>query len=163
MRKISGIYKIENNINHHTYIGKAKDIYHRWAEHKSDARREKDNYPIHIAIRTYGENNFTFSIIEIIEEKDYNKIANEREKYWIKFFNTYENSNHYNLTPGGDGGKGHKLTEQQKENISNGLKKYYQTKEGKEKAKQQSDFMKNKADVITNLILKNGNSDIASE
>lgn len=142
MEKISGIYKIENNVNHHMYIGKAKDIYHRWVKHKSDARRKKDNCPIHIAIRTYGENNFTFSIIEIIEEKDYSKIANEREKYWIKFFNTYENSNHYNLTPGGDGGKGHKLTKQQKENISNGLKTFYQTKKGKEKAKQQSDFMK---------------------
>lgn len=26
----------------------------------------------------------------------------EREKYWIKYYNTYEDRNHYNETPGGD-------------------------------------------------------------
>lgn len=26
----------------------------------------------------------------------------EREKYWIKYYNTYQDRNHYNETPGGD-------------------------------------------------------------
>ena len=33
---ISGIYKIENLINHHVYIGLSKDIPNRWRGHKSN-------------------------------------------------------------------------------------------------------------------------------
>ena len=31
---VSGIYKIENLINHKVYIGQSKDIYQRWYTHK---------------------------------------------------------------------------------------------------------------------------------
>lgn len=139
---ISGIYKIENMINHHIYIGKAKDILHRWSEHKSDARRNKDNCPIHVALRKYGEDNFDFCILERMTPEEYQLHSNERERFWIAFFDTYNNKEHYNLTPGGDGGYNKKLTEEQKQKISKGLKKYYKTKKGKQKAKEHSNFMK---------------------
>lgn len=34
-KKISGIYKIENLINHKVYIGQSKDIKSRFNQHKS--------------------------------------------------------------------------------------------------------------------------------
>ena len=142
MSKISGIYKIENLITHNLYIGKAKDIAHRWAEHKSDARRKKDDYPIHLAIQKYGEENFQITILEIMTEEEYKQYSNKRERFWIEYYNTYNNPNHYNLTPGGDGGYNKVLTQEEKDKISKGLKKYYQTPEGQQQAKKHSQFMK---------------------
>lgn len=58
------------------------------------------NLPIHKAIRKYGIENFEVNILEDNIE-DIN-LLKEREIYWIKYFNTYENREHYNETPGGD-------------------------------------------------------------
>lgn len=96
-----GIYKIENLINHKKYIGKANNINKRFGEHKRIAFYKSDpsyNYPLYKAIRKYGINNFDFSIIEECKEDE----LEAKEKYWIKFFNTYEGEG-YNQTPGGDG------------------------------------------------------------
>lgn len=50
------------------------------------------------AIKKYGSENFH---AEEIEECD-NSLLNEREKYWINFYNSY--SDGYNMTKGGEGG-----------------------------------------------------------
>jgi group I intron endonuclease len=94
-----GIYKITNNINQHGYIGQSKNIKKRWDAHKRTAFNKTDhsyNNPLYKAIRKYGIDNFTFEIIEecLISE------LNEKEKYWIKYYNTFFNG--YNLTLGGD-------------------------------------------------------------
>jgi len=47
------------------------------------------------AIHKYGKENF---IIEEIEKCN-QELLNEREKYWISFYNSYENG--YNSTLGG--------------------------------------------------------------
>ena len=96
-----GIYKIENLINHKKYIGKANNINKRFGEHKRLAFYPTEpsyNYPLYKAIRKYGLNNFDFSIIEECKESE----LNEKEKYWIDFYNTYKGEG-YNQTPGGDG------------------------------------------------------------
>jgi len=49
------------------------------------------------AIRKYGENNF---YIELLETTTIDNL-NEREKYWISYYNSYKNG--YNSTLGGDG------------------------------------------------------------
>lgn len=96
---MSYIYKITNNINGHAYIGKTdRSISERWREHKKDANRPNfQNRPLYRAINKYGIQNF---IIEEIEECD-NDIASEKEKYWIKYYDTFNNG--YNATIGGDG------------------------------------------------------------
>ena len=48
------------------------------------------------AMRKYGQDNFSFAILEECEEKD----LPEREQYWIKKLDTYKNG--YNETPGGE-------------------------------------------------------------
>lgn len=95
-----GIYKIENLTNHKIYIGQSRNIEKRWISHKSIAFNQNDhcyNNPLYRAIRKYGIENFQFSIIEkcSIEE------LNQKERYWISFYDSFFNG--YNLTLGGDG------------------------------------------------------------
>ena len=91
------IYKITNNINNKLYIGKTeRTIAVRWNEHL----RHIDTYPnipLYRAMKKYGIESFQ---INEIEECD-NQQVNEREQYWIAFYNTYEDG--YNCTRGGDG------------------------------------------------------------
>lgn len=94
-----GIYKIENLINHKKYIGQSRNIERRWKDEKQRAfyefAREYD-YPISRALRKYGLENFSFSIIE---ECPIEKL-NERERYWINYYNTFFEG--YNQTLGGE-------------------------------------------------------------
>ena len=91
------IYKITNDINGKSYIGKTEfSIEKRFKEHCSDALKEKnEKRPLYSAMRKYGVEHFH---IEQIEETD---IPEEREKYWIEFYQTYFSG--YNATKGGDG------------------------------------------------------------
>ena len=96
---ISGIYKIENLINHKVYIGQAVDIPNRWRSHKSNYQNPncKDyNMVIYKAIRKYGIDNFSFEVIERCDSK----LLNQKEKEWIKYYDSYYNG--YNATLGGD-------------------------------------------------------------
>lgn len=97
-----GIYKYQNSINQKIYIGKAQDIAQRVRDHRYNASNPKrDNCVFHKALRKYGEENFIF---EIVEECD-KSILDEREQYWIAYYNS-QLPNGYNMTSGGDGGQG---------------------------------------------------------
>lgn len=95
MNKI-GIYFILKKDTGQLYIGQSINIKERFRQHKkgyTDSRISR-------AIKKYGEDNFIFGIIE---ELPFNKeILDNREKFWIKKYKTFEDPNHYNLTPGGD-------------------------------------------------------------
>lgn len=89
----TGIYKITNLINNKIYIGQSIHIEKRWKEHKYYSSQEKT--AIQAAFKKYGLSNFSF---EVIEECSKEKL-DEREIYWIKFYNSYYNG--YNMTKGG--------------------------------------------------------------
>lgn len=93
------IYKITNDINNKVYIGKTlASISERWKEHLSDMnKRKNEKRPLYAAMRKYGTSHF---YIEEVERCS-NDIINERECYWIDFYDSY--SNGYNATKGGDG------------------------------------------------------------
>lgn len=93
MNNIKAIYKIENMINHHIYIGQSNNPERRWKEHCTN----NNNYIslINSAIQKYGKENFSFEIIGWFE--DYN----EKEKFYINFYNTIR-PNGYNISPGGE-------------------------------------------------------------
>ncbi len=99
------IYKYENNLNHKIYIGQTVDFKKRCREHLNASinKNHRDyNFPIHRAINIYGINNFTITVIDCCNSKEK---ANERERYWIKKYNSYQNG--YNATPGGQDGGGY--------------------------------------------------------
>ena len=93
------IYKIYNDINEKLYIGKTtKTIEDRWKEHIYSALyREDKNFQLYNAIKKYGSEHFH---ITQIEECPTN-LLNEREVFWIQFYDSYNNG--YNMTEGGDG------------------------------------------------------------
>lgn len=121
------IYKITNNINNKIYIGqtiKARPT-DRFSQHRYLARhsgQEKSISYLHQAMAKYGVDNFSFEIIENIE----NDKLNEREQYWIAQYNSLVPQG-YNLTIGGEGALGHSrpqtLEEREKRKQSN--KQFY--------------------------------------
>ena len=109
------IYTIHNIINNKIYIGKSINPYKRWIKHiaTSNGKKSKKFY-IHKAIFKYGINSFVFSILqELSNEKDLD-IA---EMYWIKYFKSNDNKFGYNLTNGGEGCSGRKLSDETKNKI----------------------------------------------
>jgi len=129
------IYKITNNINNKCYIGKTSNINRRFSDHKRLAfsiNKDHKEYEktLYRAFRKYGLENFSF---EILEETD---SPNDRESYWINFYDSIING--YNEGLGGLGGSlpGHcagekngraKLTEEDvieiRKDYKNGLKR----------------------------------------
>lgn len=96
------IYKITNTINGKVYIGQTynRSIYERFKGHLKSA---KPTHPMLIdrAIYKYGKENF---IVEQIDEANSLSELNEKEQYWIKFYNSTDRNIGYNLTTGGEGG-----------------------------------------------------------
>lgn len=116
------------------YIGKTiHSLETRKTQHKSDAERHKNKYNIvfYNAINKYGWDNLKWYIIDTAETED---ILLEKEKYWIKYYNTYlyfENSMGYNLTLGGDGIGGLHQRKETKEKISRYQKIHGSPRQGK--------------------------------
>lgn len=100
MKKITGIYKIENIKNQKIYVGLSKNCIRRWYDHRSKAinpkKKEDFDKPLYKSMRKYGLENFSFSILEECEEE---KLA-EKEIFWINKLNSYREG--YNATLGGD-------------------------------------------------------------
>ena len=96
---MSYIYKIINDINNKVYIGKtSRSIDKRWKEHLRDRKREKyKRRRLYSEMNTYGVDHFHIEQIEETENLE------EREIYWIGYFEGYAQG--YNVTKGGDGKK----------------------------------------------------------
>lgn len=122
------IYKIINIKNQKIYIGQTtkKRPTDRFSQHKYlvlHPQQEKSISYLHRAMKSDGIDNFKFEIIEQVD----NLLLNEREKYWIKQYNSLV-PNGYNLTVGGQGTPGFSRPQSQEEKNKKGnsVKKYYQ-------------------------------------
>lgn len=92
------IYKITNKINGKVYIGQTiTSLERRWIQHCSDSKKKSKNMAIIIAIQKYGKENFT---IEQIDTANTRTELDQKEAYWIKYYNSLS-PNGYNLTTGG--------------------------------------------------------------
>lgn len=90
------IYIIRNTINNKVYIGQTtQTIGVRFTNHKMASRTGEDT-KFYRAMRKHGEENFYPELLEQVEVKD----LNDRERYWIKYYDSYYNG--YNSTLGGD-------------------------------------------------------------
>ena len=95
------VYKITNIINNKVYIGITKQIIKRIGNHIYYFKNpnSSNNTYLHKALRKYGLESFTIEIIEICDTLE---ILNNREIYWIKYYNTINSKNGYNLDSGGN-------------------------------------------------------------
>ena len=87
-----GIYKIENKINGMIYIGQSNNLERRYKEHFSNI---SSNQWIDKDIKEKGKENFNYEVIEYCDILE----LDEREKYWINYYNSFNNG--YNQTLGG--------------------------------------------------------------
>ena len=90
-----GIYKITNKNNGKIYIGLSNNIERRKKEHFNNNIYNCSK--IDKAIELEGKENFLFEILEECLEEE----LDSKERYWIKYYNSFENG--YNQSRGGQG------------------------------------------------------------
>jgi group I intron endonuclease len=110
------------------YVGLTSDLKKRLRAHKNDSKYSK--YPVHSAIRKHGWDHVTKTILENCDNCDF-KYLNEREKYYIKYYNTYKNG--LNCTEGGEGSLGSKKSKKSRALMSQRAKETWKNKSAKEK------------------------------
>ena len=112
------VYCHTNKINDKRYIGITQNKPNRrWQNGYGYKDRNSHFYN---AIKKYGWENFEHIILE---ENLTRKEASEKEKYYIRLYNTNNENYGYNITSGGDNNfTRNKLTEEQRINISNKTK-----------------------------------------
>lgn len=89
------IYITINLINNKQYIGQHKsNIFTE--DYKGSGKLLKQS------ILKYGIENFKTELIDIADSKE--ELNNNKEKYWIKYYNATNNRMFYNIAEGGDGG-----------------------------------------------------------
>jgi hypothetical protein len=134
-----GIYKITNPEGK-IYIGLSKNVESRWKQHLN--LRFKNNNKLRESLTQYGGDSHIFEIIEELKNND--QILRKRERYWIKYYNSFNIG--LNENGGGSGVGSH--TPESKQKISESLKgkpkpvdfgkkrvKWQSTEEFKEKIK----------------------------
>lgn len=97
------IYKYENLINGKTYIGQTNDIRLRKNGHRSTMNNPNDhsyNLPFYQALRKYGLENFSFEVLEEIEDTALREKVTEREIYYQQLYNAFVKDNGYCLQIG---------------------------------------------------------------
>lgn len=110
------IYLFENKINNKKYVGQTYNIKSRYASHKYyTTHTPKPTDYFHIALNKYGIDNFRFSILFKINSNNIvhlNIILDNMEIFFIRKYKTTDRSLGYNLTEGGKGMRGYKVSEE---------------------------------------------------
>lgn len=116
------IYIITNLVNGKQYVGqviKKRGYKKRFEQHLQN----KKITLLTSAISCYGPDAFT---VRLVEDNISEDMIDDKEKFYIKFFNTFyaaPDSNGYNMTEGGQGTHKYIYTEEVKQKISEASKK----------------------------------------
>jgi len=127
------IYKITNIINNKFYIGSAVDFKKRKSSHLYYFKNQKHQDYFQKAYNKYGEENFLFEVLEIVENK--NKLL-EREQFYLDSLTPWRRNIGYNIAKIAGSQLGFKHSEKTKlllSKIQTG--KSYADKVGEDKAK----------------------------
>jgi group I intron endonuclease len=111
-KQISGIYRILNTINGKSYVGSAIDSDSRWYFHRYELKKSI-HHSDHLqkAVNKYGIENFEFNVIETIENPT-KELLEDRENYWIQFYDSANPEKGYNICPKAGTSLGFKHTEE---------------------------------------------------
>jgi hypothetical protein len=101
-----GIYIWRQDSSDAYYVGQAVNIQERTKTHSNAPVR--DSKKLHNAIRAHGTSAFTAAVITFCSANKHELDRLEQE--WIEKLNTFWDRHDFNLTPGGEGGKGGTLT-----------------------------------------------------
>ncbi len=116
MKKKIGIYKITNLVNGKVYIGQSRDLRKRLNGHKNTLNNNTHyNDYLQRSWNKYGEDNFTFEIIEYCDID----MLYERENYWITYYKSYISEYGYNATIPPKDGKLYSLSDETRIKLSN--------------------------------------------
>lgn len=166
------IYKVTNKQNNKIYVGQTiNTLNRRRSSHYNATKRHYGNSIFHKALEKYPEDNFIWKVIETIKTDDKQELQNklnERERYYIKFYNSNNLNKGYNLTSGGDSHQEQskaywsnpERSNERRQKLKQSMTEYwadkshieqhtewmnnfYKTPIGQEQAKRHSDFMKN--------------------
>jgi hypothetical protein len=116
------IYMYLNKINNKIYIGQTIHERRRYLSHRSFSNlgTHPEIY-IDKAIHKYGFSNFDYGVMADVYDPDKKVVEhelNELEKMYIEFYNTTDKKFGYNITKGGNGKLGYKVSKETKEKIS---------------------------------------------
>ena len=119
------IYKIENKLNGKVYIGQTvKTVEKRFNQHKNNSNKEYfSQIVLYKAFNKYGIENFECVELEEID----NELLDEREKYWIEYYDSYFDG--YNSTLGG------RATQLYNWDVDDIIEKYQELRSAREVAK----------------------------
>ena len=124
------IYQIMQKSTGLKYVGRTKDFSKRIEKHLSSLNvKTKKHYPLYVAIKENGINDFEWNILEECNTIEESYIL---EQKWINALNTITPFG-FNLSSGGYGNKGFKHSEESKRKISQN--NYWLGREGVNKGK----------------------------
>lgn len=94
------IYKATNKINGKVYVGQTiQGLNDRKYSHKRHSFKKNSPAHFHRAIRKYSFKSFKWEIIDKAKDR---KELNNKERIWIKYYDSFNKENGYNSTYGGD-------------------------------------------------------------
>ena len=137
---ISGVYKIENIINHKVYIGQSKNIVSRFKRGHLLLHNVCNPY-LKFAFQKYGYENFTVEVIKETYDLDYWEI------FLIQIYHARDRRYGYNMCIGGEGGSsflGKHHTEEAKRKKREAMKRFYSTKVWTDEEKDKFRYWKGK-------------------
>ena len=122
----SGIYMCTCIGNGKSYIGQSKDVKLRKCQHLSELRNGRHfNEYLQRSYDKYKECSFSWAVLEYCDEEN----LDEREIYWIAYYNTYKNG--FNANEGGFANRNFDMTEEFKQKISIIWKEFWENSEEK--------------------------------
>lgn len=117
--KSPGVYIIQNKINNKVYIGASLNVYNRLCDHKVMLRGNyHHNDHLQTSYNKYGEENFTFDILEYCNAE----FIFSQENYWCNMLDSHNPKYGYNNQPTSPNGK-EKCSEETKKKMSNSADK----------------------------------------
>lgn len=121
------IYRYLNIESGKSYVGQTVNPYKRFNQHLNS-----NNKDWHV---DYHKNPEKYEYI-VVEDNIPEDQLDEREVYWIDYYDSYNNG--YNLTEGGCGNRGYKLSYETKKKISKSNKGKHRSDETKKKISESS-------------------------